>query len=112
MAMRLTREIDVNDDTLAYETVAQVGPGGSYLAADHTLRWLRSGEHYYGGSFNRLAAPGEENSMLARAHRRVVDILAQPLRYQAPADALKRIRAFVGDHARQAKVPVPEWTAE
>ena len=69
MSERIATEIAVNEETLAYDTVAKVGPGGSYIGEDHTLRWVRSGEHYYGGSFNHTGLPGEDNTMLASAHR-------------------------------------------
>ncbi len=110
MAERVATEIEVNDATLAYDTVAQVGPGGSYVAEAHTLKWVRSGEHYYGGSFNRSGLPGEENTMLARAHQRVETILRKPFSYAAPAESLQRIKQFVREYARSRNVTPPEWT--
>jgi len=109
-AMRCVQEIEVNDGTLAYDTVAKVGQGGSYIAEDHTLRFVRSGEHYYGGSYNHTGQPGEENTMLVRAHERVENILAQPFTWGAPPAAVERIRQYVCDYARWLKVPVPDWT--
>jgi trimethylamine---corrinoid protein Co-methyltransferase len=46
MAMRAVRGIEVNEDTLALDAIARVGPGGHYLADDHTYRYMRT-EHYY-----------------------------------------------------------------
>jgi len=46
MAMRVVRGIEVNDETLALDVIDEVGPGGHYLMADHTLRHMRS-EFYY-----------------------------------------------------------------
>ncbi len=46
MAMRVVRGIEVNDETLALETIDEVGPGGHYLLADHTVQHMRS-EFYY-----------------------------------------------------------------
>jgi trimethylamine--corrinoid protein Co-methyltransferase len=46
MAMRAVRGIEVDDDTLALDAIARVGPGGHYLADEHTLRYLRT-EHYF-----------------------------------------------------------------
>jgi len=46
MAMRVVQGIEVNDETLALEVIDEVGPGGHYLIADHTLRHMRS-EFYY-----------------------------------------------------------------
>ena len=49
MAMRAVRGIEVNDDTLALETIDRVGPGGHYLTDEHTFRYMRT-EHYYPSS--------------------------------------------------------------
>jgi trimethylamine--corrinoid protein Co-methyltransferase len=106
---RCTTEIVVDTERLAYETAAQVGIGGSYFEADHTLRWLRSGEHYYGGSFDRSGRPGEEYTMLARAHARVEEILAEPLTYRAPEDTVERIKQHLRDKAASLGVVAPAW---
>ena len=110
LVRRCTTEIEVNDETLAYETVAGVGPGGSFLDEAHTMRWLRSGEHYYAGSYNRSGEAGQENTMLARARRRVEEILSRPLEFRAPAPAVERIRQYVRDEAKTLGVAAPEWT--
>ncbi len=106
---RCTTEIVVDNESLAYETAVQVGIGGSYFETKHTLRWLRSGEHYYGGSFDRSGRPGEEYTMLARAHERVEEILAQPLTYGAPPDAVERIKQYLRDRARSVGAAAPDW---
>jgi trimethylamine--corrinoid protein Co-methyltransferase len=46
MAMRVVRGIEVSDETLALDTIHEVGPGGHFLMADHTLHYMRS-EFYY-----------------------------------------------------------------
>ena len=46
MTMRVLRGITVDDDSLALDVIDQVGPGGHYLTADHTVRHMRS-EFYY-----------------------------------------------------------------
>jgi len=46
MVMRAVRGIDVQDETLALDAIDRVGPGGHYLADEHTLRYMRT-EHYY-----------------------------------------------------------------
>ena len=96
MAQRLTREIVVDDETLAYDLIAQVGPGGSFLGQSHTRRHIQAGEHYYGGSFNHTGRAGEEYTMLARAHERVEEILARPFEYGAPPAACDGSRTTCG----------------
>ena len=110
MSQRLSREIVVDDDTLAYDVIADVGPGGSFLGARHTRRAVQSGEHYYGGSFNHSGRAGEEYTMLARAHQRVEEILARPFEYGAPPHAVRRIKDYVREHAKEKKVAPPVWT--
>jgi trimethylamine--corrinoid protein Co-methyltransferase len=46
MATRVLRGIEVNDETLALDVIDDVGPGGHYLMAEHTIRHMRS-EFYY-----------------------------------------------------------------
>ena len=72
------------------------------------MRWLRSGEHYYGGSFNRSGLPGEENTMLARAPQRIKDILDRPIEFGASPEAVNRIKQYVRDEAKSLGVPAPE----
>lgn len=45
MVMRAVEGIRVDDDTLAYDLIKQVGPGGNFVAAKHTRKFMRS-EHY------------------------------------------------------------------
>lgn len=45
MVMRAVKGIDVNDETLAFDVIKQIGPGGHFVAAKHTRNYMR-GEHY------------------------------------------------------------------
>jgi len=45
MVMRAVEGIRVNDDTLAYDLMKEVGPGGNFVTAKHTRRFMRR-EHY------------------------------------------------------------------
>jgi trimethylamine--corrinoid protein Co-methyltransferase len=45
MVMRAVDGIKVDDDTLAFDLIKEVGPGGNFVAAKHTRRFMRS-EHY------------------------------------------------------------------
>ena len=48
--------------------------------------------------------------MLARAHERVQEVLARPFAYGAPPDAVRRIKDYVREHAKERMVAPPEWT--
>jgi len=52
MVMRAVEGIRVNDDTLAYEVIKEVGPGGHFLTARHTRRFMRVA-HYHPTLSNR-----------------------------------------------------------
>jgi trimethylamine--corrinoid protein Co-methyltransferase len=45
MVLRAVEGITVNDETLAYDLINQVGPAGNFVTAKHTRRFMRS-EHY------------------------------------------------------------------
>ena len=40
--MRTLRGIEVNDDTMALDVISKVGPGGDFLAEEHTVKYMRS----------------------------------------------------------------------
>ena len=45
MVMRAVQGIEVNDDTIAYDLIKDVGPGGNFVTTKHTRRYMRK-EHY------------------------------------------------------------------
>ncbi len=45
MVMRAVEGIRVDDETLAYDLIQQMGPGGNFITAKHTRRFMRK-EHY------------------------------------------------------------------
>jgi trimethylamine--corrinoid protein Co-methyltransferase len=53
MAMRAVRGIEINDDTLALETIDRVGPGGHFLMEDHTLQHMRTETYFPSAVFDR-----------------------------------------------------------
>ncbi|MBN1316602.1 MAG: trimethylamine methyltransferase family protein [Anaerolineales bacterium] len=109
---RCTTEIVIDEERLAYETARTVGIGNSYMETDNTIRWMRSGEHYYGGSFDRSGRPDSTVSMLARAHERVVEILDKHPVYKAPAATVERIKQYLRDRARELGIPAADWTLQ
>ncbi|MCS7260084.1 MAG: trimethylamine methyltransferase family protein [Anaerolineae bacterium] len=78
---RQARGLTVDEETLAFDAIARVGPGRDYLIDEHTLRHFRE-EFYFSSLANRLSAPAWEaagsRDTLERAHQVVEEILAQP----------------------------------
>ena len=64
----------LDDEHLAYDVIKRVGPGGDFLADEHTLRWMRD-EYYYSPVVNHDGEHGK--SMLDRAHDEVERLLEQ-----------------------------------
>jgi trimethylamine--corrinoid protein Co-methyltransferase len=46
MVLRLAQGIESTQETLAFDVIREVGPGGQFLTAEHTLQWMRQ-EHYF-----------------------------------------------------------------
>jgi trimethylamine--corrinoid protein Co-methyltransferase len=95
MAMRAVRGIEVSTETLAQEVIEKVGPGGNFLAEDHTARHLRS-EFYFPTLSDResredwVAAGAKTARERAREKARQILQTHQPARWPAEVDA--RIR--------------------
>ncbi|MBN1693308.1 MAG: trimethylamine methyltransferase family protein [Dehalococcoidales bacterium] len=52
MVMRAVEGIKVNDETIAYDLMKEIGPGGNFVTAKHTRRFMRK-EHYQPGLSDR-----------------------------------------------------------
>jgi trimethylamine--corrinoid protein Co-methyltransferase len=74
---RYCRGIEVNDETLALDLIAELGPEGDYLSSEHTVNHYR--ETWYPSLFNRNHFDGwvaEDGQTLGeRARKRVEEIL-------------------------------------
>ncbi|MEL7563787.1 MAG: trimethylamine methyltransferase family protein [Dehalobacterium sp.] len=42
MVMRAVQGVEINEDTMAFETIKKVGPGGNYVSQEHTVQYMRS----------------------------------------------------------------------
>jgi trimethylamine:corrinoid methyltransferase-like protein len=98
MVERLRQGIIVNEERLAYESFARVGPGGEFLTDPLTLSLLRRGEHHYGDllDVNESHEPAEQ--LYVRAHERVEAIL-QRHEPGVPERVVEDIRSFVARRA-------------
>ena len=84
MTMRAVRGIEVDDDTLAVGVIDRIGPGGHYLADDHTIRYMRT-EHYYPSDvFDRRDRDEWEDDGATDAWLRAKDIAREILRRHRP----------------------------
>jgi trimethylamine--corrinoid protein Co-methyltransferase len=103
MVMRAVEGIRVDDETLAFDLMKEVGPGGNFVTARHTRRFMRK-EHYQPllsdrSSRERWEAAGSRDTW-QRAAAKVEEILAgHDVRLPAAARAaiLEEIPGIVDD---------------
>jgi len=93
MVMRAVEGIKVDEDTLAFDLIKSVGPGGNFVSARHTRKHMRT-EHYQPALSDRehleeWQARGSRDTF-SRARDQVEDILASP-GYRLPDEVRQRI---------------------
>lgn len=81
IARRWERGITVNEDTLGVDVVHRVGPRGHFLADDHTMKYLRSGEITNSDIFSRdtwetWTQKGQKD-LLQKAREKAIAILEE-----------------------------------
>lgn len=91
------KRVEVSDETLAVDVIAQVGPEGQYLKADHTRRHYR--QAWYPQVFERdnyeTWVKKGRKTLGERAAEKVTDILATHHPEPLPDDVKKRLREIV-----------------
>ena len=99
MVMRAVDGIKVDDDTLAFDLIKQVGPGGNFVAARHTRRFMR-GEHYQPTLSDRDSREdweaGGRKTTWERAAEKVKELLANR-RYSLPDATRQQVLAKIED---------------
>jgi len=96
MCLRVLRGIEVNDDTLALDLFEQVGPGGDFLAQEHTVAHMRT-EFVQPSVADRQprehwASAGALDTQ-QRAHGRALQILAEHQPQGLPPEIDRELRA-------------------
>jgi len=72
---RIGSGVQVNEDTLAWDVIQEVGIGGEFLAHEHTLRHCRSGEIWHPTLLDRTAPGSPREDPLTRAHIRAENLM-------------------------------------
>jgi trimethylamine--corrinoid protein Co-methyltransferase len=97
MARHLFKPIAVDEETLPLDLIHKVGPGGSYLAEEHTLRHFR--EVWYPDTLDRRRyqswVEAGSLTMGERLNRRVKQILQEHIPESLPNDKVQAIREIV-----------------
>ena len=95
---RQARGLHVDEETLAADVIAAVGPGNSYIMEEHTLAHFRD-EYYFSPLANRLSAPTWEaagaHDALDQAADRVRNILAAPPKVFLSEEQSREVKAVL-----------------
>ncbi|MGD2105167.1 MAG: trimethylamine methyltransferase family protein [Anaerolineae bacterium] len=98
MAMRAVRGIEVSDETLATDVIDRVGPGGHYLADEHTVRHMRT-EHYFpSGVFDRQGREEWEAAGSTNAWDRAKDLARRILTEHEPSPIDGDVDGWIREH--------------
>ena len=96
MVKRIMGGIPVDEDTLALDVVREVGPGGNYLAQEHTFRHFR--EMWYSQLFERTLhqswLKGDRSSVAERINKKTREILQTHQAEPLPEDVLAELVAL------------------
>jgi trimethylamine--corrinoid protein Co-methyltransferase len=100
-ARRHIRGIRVDEETLAEDVIARVGPAGDFLSEAHTLQFLRSKEFVPSPLFNRRAQNNGGRTASELAHERVNEILST---HSSPVPETRQadFKAIVAEHLASA----------
>jgi trimethylamine--corrinoid protein Co-methyltransferase len=97
MVMRAVSGIKVNDSTLAFNLIKEVGPGGNFVAARHTRNFMRR-EHYRPSLSDQDSREEWEakggRAIWQKAAKRVHRLIAEP-KYRLPAELRQQILAEI-----------------
>jgi len=102
---RFHRGIEVNEDTLALDTILQVRPRGEFLTTEHTVHHLRSGEHVAldvsnGANYGVWKLKGSKNTT-DKARDMVSSILLQGCRHPLSPDKQKELQAIIDRYEKR-----------
>jgi len=91
------KEFEVNEETLAVDVIAAVGPDGEFLKADHTLKHYR--ERWYPSLFERATYGGwlekGAKSFSERATERIEKMLVEHKPELLPVKVKEKLRQIV-----------------
>ena len=96
MVRRILADGLVSHDTISLETIEKVGPGGSYLTASHTLKYL--GQHFRTTLMDRRRLDAWQDGakdLVVRAKEKAKSLLAVHKPQPLPSDVSAAIRSVV-----------------
>ncbi|MEM3735066.1 MAG: trimethylamine methyltransferase family protein [Candidatus Bathyarchaeia archaeon] len=101
MALRLAKGVKVEDETIAFDLIKKVGPGGTYLAERHTLEWIRKEQFVPSEIIDRKEwkawRDAGKKDVVKRAHEIVEKKLKEHVPEPLPKDVQENLDNFAKD---------------
>jgi len=95
MALRLVEGIDADPDRLALDVIGKVGPGGHYLAEQHTLKWFEKEQFMPSDVIDRSTLEASRKQtpkeMITKARDTVDKILREHVPEPLPSEIEKNL---------------------
>ena len=94
------RTFDVNEDTLGFDVISKVGPGGTFLTQKHTLQhfrreiWLKK---------EPTILPSTSGSLIEAAKKKVKEILSTHVPSPLPEDVKKEIEQILQQYKKNVR---------
>jgi len=107
MALRLIRNVEVNEETLAFDLIKKVGPGGHFLSQQHTAKWFQKEEYFPSAVIDKVSKPQWEGTgakdTLKRAKEYVDKILKEHYPKPLTPDTERELDSFMTQILRRQK---------
>lgn len=94
MVKRIGRGVTVNDDTLAFDVIKQVGPRGEYITNKHTFSHFRN-EFFQAQLSDRARVNQDGLTIAERANARWKKMLAEYVEPALPADVDAELKRYI-----------------
>jgi trimethylamine--corrinoid protein Co-methyltransferase len=104
LAEYLSDGVRVDAERLSVGSIVRIGPGGDFLQDLTTLKLLRTGEHFYTGSFGAADLEEPNRTMVQHLHERAREILER----HEPAVPTERLEALHKYVREQEASEMPE----
>jgi len=107
MALRLARDVSVNEETLAFDLIKKVGPGGHFLSQKHTLKWFQTEEYIPSTVIDKVSKSQWERTQakdaMGRAKEYVDKILQEHHPKPLPSEIERELDSFMKEVLKRQK---------
>lgn len=104
MIQTATRGVTISDETLAFDVIHEVGPGGAYISHDHTFKSTRSqsqAELFDRRSRGNWLKKTQGEAIIERAYAAAATIIAEHQPLPLPDGAAETLKEMVSEFDRE-----------